>query len=362
MEYKPHEYADLFPLMTGAEFVELKKDIKEKGLVEPVVLYEGKILDGRNRFKACQEVGVEIRFVEYHGDDPLGFVVSINLIRRHLNESQRGMVAARIANMPRGGNGSNQFSKSANLQNSNEITQTQAAELLNVSPRTVATAKKVIDEAITELVEQVNSGEVSISAASIASSLPAQDQREIVEEIKQGGKPSEVIKSHVLATKHTGDEESYTPEKYIESARIVMGDIDLDPASNRMAQETVKAEIYYDIDNDGLAKDWKGKVWMNPPYTARVINLFIDKLVNHFNSKEVTEAIVLTNNNTDTSWFHQAAFTASAVCFTAGRINFLKRDGSKSSPTNGQAFIYFGDNVKSFRDEFSKHGLVMVKA
>lgn len=165
-----------------------------------------------------------------------------------------------------------------------------------------------------------------------------------------------------LALKHTGDEESYTPVEYLESARAVLGGVDLDPASNDMAQENVRAARYFTVDDDGLSREWSGRVWMNPPYTARVINEFIDKLVTHYESGDITDAIVLTNNNTDTSWFHQAALTASAICFTAGRINFLKRDGSTSSPTNGQSFFYFGEDTASFVGEFSRHGLVMVKA
>ena len=165
-----------------------------------------------------------------------------------------------------------------------------------------------------------------------------------------------------IADKMTGDEESYTPEQYLESARKVMGGIDLDPASNDMAQEDVQAGTYYTVEHDGLSKEWFGRMWMNPPYTARVINQFIDKAVKHFHAGEISQAIILTNNNTDTSWFHQGAGASSAICFTAGRINFLKRDGSTSSPTNGQSFFYLGDDVDKFKAEFSQYGLVMVKA
>jgi len=165
-----------------------------------------------------------------------------------------------------------------------------------------------------------------------------------------------------LVDKMTGDEESYTPTKYLESARAVMGGIDLDPASNDMAQEDVQAATYYTVHDDGLSQEWAGRVWMNPPYTARVINQFIDKAVRHYQAGEITQAIILTNNNTDTSWFHQGAGAASAVCFTAGRINFLKPDGSRSSPTNGQSFFYLGNNLDEFKEEFSQYGLVMVKA
>lgn len=179
---------------------------------------------------------------------------------------------------------------------------------------------------------------------------------------QQCEKADNLIDPKATADKHTGDEESYTPPQFIESARRVMGQIDLDPASNDMAQETVQAGEYFTEEDNGLLQSWYGNVWMNPPYTARVINEFIGKLRMHYDDGDIQQAIVLTNNNTDTSWFHGGMKSASAICLTAGRINFLKRDGSTSSPTNGQLFFYFGDDVESFKNEFSQYGLVMVKA
>lgn len=171
-----------------------------------------------------------------------------------------------------------------------------------------------------------------------------------------------VMAGGTLATLHTGDEESYTPEIYIEAARTVLGGIALDPASNDMAQQTVRADKYFTVEDDGLSKHWAGTVWMNPPYTALVINKFMDKLIAAHQSGEVPAAIALTNNNTDTSWWHKSARVATAICFTAGRINFIKRDGSKSSPTNGQNFFYFGDKPEQFASVFSRFGHVMVNA
>ncbi len=75
----------------------------------------------------------------------------------------------------------------------------------------------------------------------------------------------------------------------------------------------------------------------------------------------VTGAILLTNNNTDTKWWHRASQLAQAVCFTAGRINFYKSDGSETQPTNGQTFFYFGPDVSSFTDSFSEHGQIWDK-
>lgn len=161
------------------------------------------------------------------------------------------------------------------------------------------------------------------------------------------------------ALKWTGDPESYTPAEYIDAARLVMGAIDLDPASDELAQKTVRAVIWYGVKDDGLKKTWNGRVFLNPPYSFPEIQDFIDKLLASLEAGTVTQAILLTNNNTDTKWWHRAARFASAVCFTAGRINFYKQDGSITQPTNGQTFFYFGSNRDSFNVIFSSFGLVM---
>jgi len=172
-----HEYANLFPMMDGKEFVELKADIIVNGLLDTIVVHEDKILDGRNRYKACLESDIEPAFTNYSGTDPLSFVLSHNLHRRHLTESQRAMVAAKIANMPAN------TGVAANLQSL--TSRAEAAEKLNVSERIVNTAKKVQKKGAPELIEAVETGEVSVSAASNIVDLPVNEQKNIV---KKGGK------------------------------------------------------------------------------------------------------------------------------------------------------------------------------
>ena len=96
-----HPLANLFPLIEGDELVDFVEDVRANGLLVPIVLYEGMILEGRNRFRAYSAAGVAPGFEQYTGDDPVGFVVSMNLRRRHLDESQRAMVAAKLATIGR---------------------------------------------------------------------------------------------------------------------------------------------------------------------------------------------------------------------------------------------------------------------
>jgi N6-adenosine-specific RNA methylase IME4/ParB-like chromosome segregation protein Spo0J len=171
MKLEFHPLANIFPLVSGAEFSDLVADIRAHGLHEPVVLFEGRILDGRNRYRACLAADIECRFETYQGDDPVAYVVSLNLRRRHLDESQRAMVAAKLATLRLGDNQHAQICAPS---------QEKAAELLNVSRRTVQYARGVQEQGAPELVQAVERGVVSVSAAADIATLPRDEQGEIV--------------------------------------------------------------------------------------------------------------------------------------------------------------------------------------
>jgi hypothetical protein len=161
----------------------------------------------------------------------------------------------------------------------------------------------------------------------------------------------------------TGEYEWFTPAMYILAARQVMGGIDLDPATHAEAQKTVQAERFYTAADDGLAQEWEGRVWLNPPYVQPLIEHFAIKLVEEVGSGRVSQAILLTHNYTDTRWFHIAAATSAMICFTRGRIRFLDIDGDEcNTPTQGQAFFYYGANVEGFASVFRDFGLVLCRA
>lgn len=170
-----HPVADIFPMMSERERRDLVADINAHGLREPVWLHrDGRVIDGRNRYLACRELGVEPETRTHEGDDAdlVSFVVSLNLHRRHLNESQRAMVAARIANMRQG--------ERTDLVEISTRSQSQAAEMLNVSRESVNKAKKVQEQGIPALAALVESGAVAVSAAAVIAEVEPEEQREVI--------------------------------------------------------------------------------------------------------------------------------------------------------------------------------------
>jgi phage N-6-adenine-methyltransferase len=162
-----------------------------------------------------------------------------------------------------------------------------------------------------------------------------------------------------FASDHDGDE-WYTPPEYIEAAREVLGGIDLDPASNPIAQRTVKATRYFTKDDDGLTQKWGGHVWLNPPFSNPLGAQFVAKLCEEYDAGRVTEAVLLQNAATGTIWFHRLGRRCSAMCFPQKRIAFLRADGKRHDGNRyDQVFFYFGPDVELFTETFGALGLVV---
>lgn len=157
----------------------------------------------------------------------------------------------------------------------------------------------------------------------------------------------------------SGNFEWYTPASWIDGARIVMGGIDLDPATSLIANQTVQADRIFTIEDDGLLEDWHGRVWLNPPYARRVIDRWVDKLIREYLSRRCTEYMALVNNCTETGWGQRLMEHSEAICFIKGRIRFEQPNGASDSkaPLQGQMLCYGGPNVQRFRQTFLLAGI-----
>lgn len=169
MRFPAHPAAELFPMMEGDAFEALAEDILENGQREPVILYQGQILDGRNRVKACEWLGIDPVTEEWTPKGtPETFVVSMNLHRRHLNETQRAMIAGRIATRT-ARETLIQATKSKNLPAGqicppgNPSLQ-EAANLLNVGRHSAVDAKLALREATPEEIAALDAGKTSVSS------------------------------------------------------------------------------------------------------------------------------------------------------------------------------------------------------
>jgi hypothetical protein len=186
-QFKFHDVADLFPMLAADELKALATDIFENGQREPITLFEGKILDGRNRYVACVDAGVEPLFTEYEGRHPIDYVVSLNLRRRHLDESQRAMVAAKLTNL-RVGQRADRIAGSIDLPT--------AAKMLNVSESSIKRAKTVQRESRPEIIKAVESGDLSVSAAAQLAKLPKEKQTEQIRRPVSPANASRAVKSY----------------------------------------------------------------------------------------------------------------------------------------------------------------------
>jgi N6-adenosine-specific RNA methylase IME4 len=195
---KFHPLANLFPMLSDAELEDLGQDIQQNGQVETVKLHQGMVLDGRNRYTACtrKNIGVRTEIFEGTNRDALAWVISKNLKRRHLTESQRAMVAAKLATLRLGDNqhtsaqamaapiGAPSFDLGEQASVLQEpvaiVTQPEAADMMNVGRRSVQRAAVVQEKGSPELQAAVEAGKVAVStAADIAEQLPADEQAKV---------------------------------------------------------------------------------------------------------------------------------------------------------------------------------------
>jgi hypothetical protein len=342
------DFAALIPPLTAEEYAGLETSIERYGCRQPLVTWNGFLLDGHNRLEICNLLEkpydtVEVSEKLEDEDDAKIWIIQNQFDRRNLQAIDRvnlelklkPLLAAKAKERQQehGGTAPGRKSLVAKLPRVSK-TRDVLAKAAGVSPRTFGKAEVVLRHSDKETVAKIRSGESSISA-----------------------EYNRITGAHV--SHNSGENEWYTPPEYIAAAKDVLGEIDCDPASSDVANKTVKAKQFFTKERDGLKSKWGSRVWMNPPYAQPLISQFCDALVTKVGSGEVKEACVLVNNATDTGWFHSLVGVAAAVCFTKGRVRFTDPGGKPSAPLQGQAVIYIGKKTEGFTRAFGKLGFVL---
>lgn len=184
----------------------------------------------------------------------------------------------------------------------------------------------------------------------------------------------------IFAARHTMDSpEWYTPSCFVESARLVMGGIDLDPASHEEANRTVKAERFFTEDDNGLAYMWRGRVFLNPPGGKGLVNAFWQKAMHEWLAGHMQQMVWIGYSLEQLQTLQQAGAPETPLsfptCFTSKRIAFVenaskkaerhakeiaagKKPSDKSSPSHSNYISYVGPHVDLFVAEFGQYGQV----
>ena len=357
-----HQIAEIWPSMTEEDWTSFRADVGKNGLLQPIVTWQDAVVDGKHRERACAETGVEPRYdaLDASWDEPrvLQHCASLHE-RRNLTQSQRACVGDLIRERYTAAAKARQGTRTdlrptlpsaeGNVSRHQRTAAAQAAKAAGASEASVERAGFVRRNA-PEAFEAVREGKLPLKVAERIAKAPEAQRGAMLAQLGTDTR-----------TDDAGDSWG-TPPEWIALARQVMGGIDVDPATNIHAQETVQAKIHYTAQDSGLEHEWVGRVWMNPPYSQPLIGQFIDKLIEEIRAKRCTQACVLVNNTTDTAAGQKMLAACSAALFVAGRVPFHLPGTSTpiAGTRQGQMLLYFGAHVDRFVSAASSVGWVGV--
>ena len=352
------EFELLCPPLTADEREALESSLVAEGCRDALIVWEGHelLLDGHNRKRICETHGIDYNVIGVSLPDreaATAWILRNQLGRRNLHPDAASLMRGRLYNMrkrDRGGTGANQYSEQK-YQTDTSATAARLATELGVSAPTIKR-----DGAFAEAVESLRPVMPDIGPRVMAGDVPS--RRAVIEAAKNPEEAPAKLGTHQLISQSNSNE-WYTPKEYVEAARAVMGGIDLDPASNDIAQRWIKAAKYHTKDTDGLSQSWSGRVWLNPPW-GRLAGEFVANLIEEFRAGRVTEFVTLVNaHSTDAQWFQ--ALWDGILCFTDHRINYHSETEVTNGSTHGSVFVYFGPNERAFIDAFARWGTIVRK-
>lgn len=351
------EFRNLIPPLTEAEQHGLETSIMADGCRDALIVWaeEGILLDGHHRKEICDRLNIEYRIETLSfpsREEAADWVDANQLGRRNLTPDQASLIRGRRYNRTKGSRADN---LKQNAPKGHFVPSVDQSERLakehGVTGRTIKR-----DGQFAAAVESIKSSVPDIEERVMAGDIPS--KQAVIEAARKPETAQEKLKPHIA--QNSGENEWYTPAEYIEAALKTMGGIDLDPASTIEANKIVKATKFYTKKENGLESPWSGKIWMNPPYAQPLIRQFCDKLAEEVEVGNVTQAIVLVNNATETEWFQRVMSLSTAICFPRGRVKFWA-PGKTAAPLQGQAVLYIGDKSKAFADYFTKFGTILTQ-
>ncbi len=353
------EFKALIPPLTNEEYAQLEANILEEGCRDALVLWDGVLVDGHNRYEIClkHQLPFDVADKEFADREAVKDWMDANQLgRRNLTPEAVSLLRGRRYNRVKvSGFKGNQHTIGNGQNVQNQQTSESLAEQYGVDEKTIRR-----DGQFADAVEALKPTVPDIEQRVLIGDVPS--KKAVVEASKEPEKAEEVLrKPHV--SNNSGDNEWYTPERFVECARQAMGGIDLDPASCEIANQIVKAKRFYTIDDDGLVQEWAGNIWLNPPYAQPLVSQFAERVANFYSDGEISQACVLVNNATETVWFQNMACVASAICLVSGRIKYLDTSLTpRNTPLQGQTILYFGSDLKKFTKVFQSIGIVLSNA
>lgn len=337
------EFQEWLMPLSSEEYELLEKNVIETGCRDPLITWNGILIDGHHRHSICKAHNIPFIVVEsalQTREDVKNWIINNQLGRRNVTPEQRNYLIGKMyretKNEVSNPDGINQHKEDGCNSCNQPKTEEIIAEKFNVSPRTVHNAEKFAD-AVDTLGNQYGP-DVKTNILTGKTKFP---QKAVIQN---------------AAIFSSEKEEWYTPPEIIESVLDVFdGVIDTDPCSNSHDKPNVPARVLYTREDNGLIQSWQGRTYMNPPY-GDVLPQWIEKVVSEYQHGQVTEAIVLVPNRSDTRWYRM--INDYPFCAIDGRLRF---SGSKNSATFPSVVFYLGENVKGFYEAFESHGSLFRK-
>ena len=377
-----HEMADIFPMMSAAEVDGLAADLKTNGLHQPIILYDGKVLDGRNRLAACKLSGTEPRFEEFDGteDEALALVLSLNLARRHLTTAQKATLAVNLLPVEQKAASRRMLAGTASTDPTQDVVEgplsvtpvngeanALAGAKVGISKETVRKAKRLAADFPLVFGAMEDGTLRTMGEAERLASLGENRRSKVLARMRDEGlRLRDAERRENYWSRPGASSEWYTPDVVLDAARRAMGGtFDLDPASSPEAQLSVQADRFFTVQNDGLSQPWTARrLWLNPPYGAYTNGsskqgAWVEKLLGEHTAKRVEQAVLLVRSSTSAVWFSR--LWGHPICFVRGRLAFVAGPGvTNANPTVSSAIVGVGVEHDAFVEAFSEFGHIVL--